>query len=98
VPQIGNLKGWRYPLLIWTLFLVTASWALLVVSRFNRQVLFTAYAGALLIGAYLQLGLTIAIIDRYALPLDALVIVILAMGVWMICKADWPRHPFRLRS
>ena len=45
---------------------------------------FTAYVSALLVGAYVLMGLSTAIISRYGVPLDVLLIVTMVMGtsIW----------------
>jgi len=47
-------------------------------------VVFTAYVSALLAGAYLLMGLSTAIISRFGVPLDALLIVTMVVGtsIW----------------
>ena len=42
---------------------------------------------ALVLGAYVQMAMSIAIIDRYAWPLDALIIVTIVMGAWLVFDA-----------
>jgi hypothetical protein len=76
VPEIGNLGRWRYPLLAWAGLATIASWAMLLLGRgISPGVALTAYVGALLVGAYALMGFSTAIIPRYAVPLDALLIV-----------------------
>ena len=85
IAQIGNLGKWRYPLLAWAGLATLASWAMVLLNRrTNPGVMLTAYASALLIGAYALMGLSTAIISRYGVPLDVLLIVTMVMGtsIW----------------
>jgi hypothetical protein len=85
IAQIGNLGKWRYPLLAWAGLATLASWAMVLLNRpTNPGVMLTAYVSALLIGAYALMGLSTAIISRYGVPLDVLLIVTMVMGtsIW----------------
>jgi hypothetical protein len=85
IPQIGNFGKWRFLLLAWAGLATMASWAMVLLgSRTSPRVVFTAYVSGLLVGAYALMGLSTAIISRYGVPLDALLIVTMVMGtsIW----------------
>jgi hypothetical protein len=85
IPQIGSLGKWRYPLLAWAGLAAIASWAMVLLGRrTNPGAMFTAYVSALLVGAYGLMGLSTAIISRYGVPLDALLIITIVVGtsIW----------------
>ena len=95
IPQIGNLGRWRYPLLAWGGLATMASWAMVLLgSRTGPGVMFTAYVSALLVGAYVLMGLSTAIISRYAIPLDALLIVTMVVGtsIWFAGRGHENQH------
>ncbi len=52
--------------------------------RTNPGVMLTAYVSVLLVGGYALMGLSTAIISRYGVPLDVLLIVTMVMGtsIW----------------
>src|SRR5262245_5050841 len=85
IPQIGSLGKWRYALLAWAGLAAIAAWVMVLRgSRTNPAAMFTAYVSALLAGAYVLMGLSTAIISRYGVPLDALLIVTMVVGtsIW----------------
>jgi hypothetical protein len=87
VPQIATLRAGRAFFLPWAIIAVTVCWGLVLFGAPGREVLFTAYTGALVLGAYVQMAMSIAIIDRYAWPPDALIIVSIVMGAWLVFDA-----------
>jgi hypothetical protein len=87
VPQIAMLRAGRAFFLPWAIIAVTVCWSLVLFGAPGREVLFTAYTGALVLGAYMQIAMSVAIIDRYAWPIDALIIVIIVMGAWLVFDA-----------
>ena len=85
IPQIGNFGKWRFLLLAWAGLATLASWAMVLLGRrTNPGVMLTAYVSVLLIGGYALMGLSTAIISRYGVPLDVLLIVTMVMGtsIW----------------
>jgi hypothetical protein len=87
VPQIATVRDGRAFFLPWAIIAVTVCWGLVLFGAPGREVLFTAYTGALVLGAYVQMAMSIAIIDRYAWPLDPLIIVTIVMGAWAVFDA-----------
>ena len=81
------MQAGRAFFLPWAIIVVTVCWGLVLFGAPGREVLFTAYTGALVLGAYVQMAMSIAIIDRYAWPLDALIIVTIVMGAWLVFAA-----------
>jgi hypothetical protein len=89
IPQFKIPYSWRWPLQVWTLIVVAASTGLVLAGRARRVVVFTFYLGALLLGGYLHMGLSTAVIDRYAWPLDAFVFPIMLLGAWLAVQPYW---------
>jgi len=86
-PFVSVSRPYRWPLR--GVFLLTAviCGALFMVGRAEPLTAFVAYISALAFGGALAVSLSTVFIPRYAIPLDPLIIIVAALGVWLTLTA-----------
>lgn len=81
IPELPDIGRWhRWALMLFGIIALVSTFAA-VFQKPSGLTFFTAYTSTLAIGGYLFVAATTVFIDRYAMPLDAFIIITLGNGV-----------------